>query len=148
MRRNLNCCRPSFALLLAAVLVVSCRPRSSALDCDFNDWQNPSIIVEADGVEVVLFDGRTRITMGNLRDYLSELPNRYWRQGRIVAIDEGGLRAPHTDNLIRSNMEQTKRIVESLGIQICPNKRAIAALLPHNNSLGTSRDTVLLKTLL
>lgn len=134
MKHHLNRYRLSFALLLAAVLVISCRSRSSDLDCNFNDWQNPSIVVGANGVEIILFDDRARVTMDKLRDYLSDLPDRYWRRGRIIRIEEGGLRAPNTDDLIRRNMEQTKQIVESLGIQIkCPNAMSIATL-PSNKS--------------
>jgi hypothetical protein len=118
--------------------MVSCHWRSSALDCNFQDWQNPSIVVGANGVDIVLFDDRARVTMDKPRDYLSELPNRYWRQGRIVRIEEGGLRAPNADDLIRRNMQQTKQIVESLGIQIkCPNAH-VTASLPPNKSLDRS----------
>jgi hypothetical protein len=112
-----------FALVLAAVLTISCWPRSSALDCNFQNWQNPTIVVGADGMDVVLFDDHARMTLDKLHDYLSGLPDRYWRHGRIVAIQAGGLRAPNTDDVIRRNVEETKRIVESLGIQIkCPNR--------------------------
>src|SRR5437773_2075075 len=114
MKHNVNWYSPGFALVLAAVLTISCRPRSSALDCNFQNWQNPTIVVGADGVNVVLFDDGARMTLDKLHDYLSELPNRYWGRGKIVAIQEGGLRAPNTDDVIRRNMEQTKRIVESL----------------------------------
>jgi hypothetical protein len=120
------------AVFVAAVLMGSCRPPSSALDCNFQNWQNPSIVVGADGVDIVLFDDRTKVTMDKLSDYLSELPDRYFPRGRIVAIQEGGLRAPNTDELIRRNMEQTKQIVKSLGIQIkCPNA-GVTAMLPPN----------------
>lgn len=109
MKHNLSCYRAGLALLLTVVLMVSCRPRSSAVDCNLQGWENPSIIVGANGVEVVLFDDRARVTLDKLRDYLSEVPDRYWRRGKIVAIQEGALHAPNTDDLIRRNMEQRNK---------------------------------------
>ena len=140
MRRKLNFYRPGFALLFAAVLMVSCRPRSSSLGCNSQDWQNPSIVVGANDVDVVLFDDSARLTIDKLHDYLSELPNRYWRHGRIIRIGEGGIRAPNSDNLIRRNMEQTKQIVESLGIKMCLNP-LVGAASPPNKSLDAGRGS-------
>jgi hypothetical protein len=80
--------------------------------------------------------------MDKLRGYLSELPDRYFPRGRIVAIQEGGLRAPNTDDLIRRNMAQTKQIIESLGMRIkCPGVNTVAAL-PPNKSLDASGGSV------
>jgi hypothetical protein len=141
MRRKLNFYRPGFALLFAAVLMVSCRPRSSSIGCNLQDWQKPSIVVGADHVDVVLFDDSARLPIDKLHDYLSELPNRYWQHGRIIRVGEGGLRAPNTDNLIRRNMQQAKQIVESLGIKICPNP-LVGAASPPNKSLDASRGSV------
>src|SRR5689334_3093271 len=142
LRQNLNWCRPRFLLLFAAFLMVSCHRSAAKLDCNFQDWQNPSIVVGADHVNIVLFDDRATVTMDKLRDYLSQVPNRYWRQGRIVRINEGGLRAPNADDLIRRNMQQTKQIVHSLGIQIkCPNAGVVGAW-PPNKSLHASRGSV------
>src|SRR4051812_7435690 len=130
MKHDLRYCWASLALLPAVVLMISCRPRSSALDCNFQGWKNPTIVVGADHVHVDLFDDGANVTMDELREYLSEIPNRYWGRGRIVAIHEGGLRAPHTDDLIRRNMEQTKEIVESLGIQIKCRRGGLTSALP------------------
>jgi hypothetical protein len=78
-------------------------------------------------VEVTLFDDYAYMPLDQLRDYLSELPNRYWGRGKIVSISEGGLRAPHTDDIIRRNLKQTVEIVESLGIEIkCRHGQIIA----------------------
>jgi hypothetical protein len=122
MKPKVNWYGLGFALVLAAVLTISCRPRSSEYDCNDQNWKNPTIVVGADHVDVVLFDDYAHLPLDQLRDYLSELPNRYWGRGRFVRISEGGLRAPHTDDVIRRNMKQTVEIVESLGIQIkCRN---------------------------
>jgi hypothetical protein len=136
MKRNLNWYRPRFLLPLVGLLLVSCHSRSSTVDCNSQDWQNPSIVVGANDVDVVLFDDRATVTMDKLRDYLSGLPNRYWRQGRIIRIGEGGLRNRNTDDVIRRNLQQTKQIVESLGIQICENP--LTGALPPNKSLDRS----------
>jgi hypothetical protein len=137
MKHKINWYSLGVALVLAAVLTISCRPHFAAFDCNFQGWQNPTIIVGADGVDVVLFDDRARMTMDKLHDYLSELPDRYWRSGRIVAIQVGGLGAPNTDDVIRRNVKETKRIVESLDIQIkCPNRHVIAALPPNSLEAG------------
>jgi hypothetical protein len=122
MKPKVNWYGLGFALVLAAVLTISCRPRSSEYDCNDQNWKNPTIVVGADHVDVVLFDDYAHLPLDQLRDYLSELPNRYWGRGRFVRISEGGLRAPHTDDVIRRNMKQTEEILESLGIQIkCRN---------------------------
>ncbi len=145
MKHNFICYQVGVALVLAGLLLVSCRPRSSA-STDYNsirdakDWQNPFIIVEADGVEVVLFDDRARVTMDKLRDYLSDLPNRYWPYGKIVAIGEGGLRSGNDDDFIRRNKAQTKQIVESMGIRI--KWWNVVAALPPNKSLDASGGSV------
>ena len=128
MKHNLSL---GVGLLLAGILTVSCQSRSSVLDCNFSDDAQdcPHIIVDADCVEIELFDDRARVPIDKLRDYLSELPNRYWRHGKVVAINEGGLRPPHSDDVIRHNKEETKRIVESLGIRIkCPGRNVTALL--------------------
>src|SRR5262245_57479508 len=125
----------SLVLILVVVLVGACRPRSSALDCNFDNWRNPSIVVGADGVEVELVDDHARLGMNQLRDYWSELPERDWPAGKVVKIGEGGLRAPHTDDLIRRNLEQTKEIVSSLGIQIkCQHVTMTAGLCYKSQS--------------
>lgn len=137
MKHNVNSSSLGLVLVLAAGLTISCRSRLAAFDCNFQNWQNPTILVGADDVDVVLFDDRARVTLDKLHDYLSELPDRYWRRGRIVAIRVGGLRAPNTNDVIRRNVEQTKQIVDSLGIQIkCRNGGGITALPP--NSLDAS----------
>jgi len=147
MKHNFNCYQVGVALILAGLLMVSCSRRSSATP-DYNairdakDWQNPFIIVEGDGVEVVLFDDRARVTMDKLREYLSDLPNRYWPYGKIVAIGEGGIRAGNDGDFIRRNKAQTKQIVEAMGIRI--KWWNVVDTLPPNKSLDRSGGSVFL----
>jgi len=134
----------SLGLILAGMLTTSCHSGSYISDCNFSDDAQdcPHIVVDADAVEINLFDDYARVTLDRLRDYLSNLPRRYWRNGKTVVISEGGLRPPHSDDLIRRNREQTKQIVESLGIRIkCPGRNVTAALRP-NKSLHASRGSV------
>jgi hypothetical protein len=135
----------SLGLLLAGILTMSCHSHSYISDCNFSDDAQdcPHIVVDADGVEINLFDDYSRVTMDKLRDYLSDLPRRYWRTGKVVVISEGGLRSG-SDDVIRRNKERTKQIVESLGIRIkCPGRNVTAAL-PPNKSLHASRMSGLL----
>jgi len=131
MNHKVNWYIRGVVLVLVAGLTISCRSRPAAFDCNFQDWQGPSIVVGADDVNVVLFDDGASMPLDKLHDYLSELPNRYWGRGRVVSISEGGLRAPNTDDVIRANMKETKRIVESLGIQIKCQGRQVTAALTH-----------------
>jgi hypothetical protein len=131
-------------LFFAGILTMSCHSRSYISDCNFSDDAQdcPHIVVDADGVEINLFDDYARVTLDKLRDYLSNLPKRYWRNGKTVVISEGGLRPPHSDDLIRRNREQTKQIVESLGIRIkCPGRNVVSAL-PPIKLLHASRGSV------
>jgi hypothetical protein len=110
-------------LAVVAILIPSCRSRSSASPNyhsirDAEDWQNPFIVVEADGVDIVLPDDRAHVSMDKLRDYLSQLPGRYWPYGKIIAISEAGFRSGNDDERIRQNKALTKQIVESMGIRI------------------------------
>jgi hypothetical protein len=124
-------------LLLAAILTMSCHFRSYFLPCKFGDVQDcPQIVIDADAVEVNLFDDHARVTIDKLRDYLSALPTRYWRNGRFVVISVGGLQPPHSEELIRHNKEQTQQIVESLGIEIKCRGRNVTARVPPNKSSG------------
>lgn len=131
VRHNL---RFSLGLLLAGILTMSCHSHSYIFDCNFReDFEDcPHLVVDADAVEINLFDDYARVPMDKLRDYLSDLPRRYWRNGKVVIISEGGLRPAHSDDLIRRNKEQTKQIVQSLGIQIkCPGRNVVTALPPN-----------------
>ena len=121
--------------------IPSCRSRSaSSRDYhsirDAKDWQNPFIVVEANGVDIVLPDDRAHVSVDKLHDYLTQLPRRYWPYGKIVAISEGALRSGNDDELIRQNKALTKQIVESMGIRIdwWPT-----AALPPNKTLHASR---------
>jgi hypothetical protein len=123
----------NLGLLLAGILTMSCHSRSSSFDCNFSDDAQdcPHIVVDADGVEINLFDDHANVNIDKLRDYLSQLPRRYWRNGKVVVISEGGFRPPHSDDLIHRNKEQTIQIVESLGLRNkCAGRNVVAALPP------------------
>jgi hypothetical protein len=56
--------------------------------------------------------------MDKLQDYLSKLPDRYWPYGKIVAVQEAGLRSGNDGERILQNKAQTIQILKSLGVKI------------------------------
>jgi hypothetical protein len=105
-------------LLLTSSVATSCKHENPDSMRDAKDWHNPVLIIEGNGVEVVLPDDRAHVTMDKLRDYLLNLPDRYWPYGKIIAVQEAGLRSGNDDELIRQNMAQTIQILKALGVKI------------------------------
>ncbi len=105
-------------LLLTPLLTTSCKHEKYDSIRDATDWKNPFLIIEGNGVEVLVPDDRAHLTMDKLQDYLFNLPDRYWPYGKIVAVQEAGLRSGNDDELILQNKAQTIQILKSLGIKI------------------------------
>ncbi len=54
---------------------------------DVKDWQNPYLIVRADGIEIVgLSDGKSSPTIDAALAVLEGLPESAWPYGRVVAV--------------------------------------------------------------
>jgi hypothetical protein len=60
------------------------------------DWANPYLVVLRDGIEVVssaLPSGRKVVAASALRETLTGLPTTAWPYGRVVAVQENGVRS-------------------------------------------------------
>ncbi len=88
---------------------------------DAKDWNNPYLIVHADGIEVIskaLPSGRRLVEPGELRRVLIGLPVSAWPYGRVIAIQEAGLRAPGDDEPISRNKQAAEAVLKALRLQI------------------------------
>jgi hypothetical protein len=90
---------------------------------DARDWQNPYLVIRAEGVEVILKNtsvGRKIITCDELAAYLETLPATAWPYGRVVAAQEIGIRrGDGKDNQrIAENRARVERILTSLGVKV------------------------------
>jgi len=70
-----------------------------------NQWHNPYVFVDSDGYELVLHDqprGQKLLTLDELEQSLLRLPLQRWPLGRVVAVQEAGLRSPGDSHKIAS----------------------------------------------
>jgi hypothetical protein len=78
------------------------------------DWQNPTIIVQEDGVEVQAkgitgINGRKHVPVEALKGLLISLPVDAWPYGRVVAqIDQGYFPGPRYEELRRIALTRTR----------------------------------------
>ena len=87
---------------------------------DASDWQNPYLMVEANGIQVRQNSGaREAPTMSpdHVVAYLEKLPPVAWPYGLIVAVQENGLRNSGDDVPIKRNREELVRLLEKAGIK-------------------------------
>src|SRR6266849_6659726 len=87
---------------------------------DMKGWQNPYLIIKADGV--ALLDAGSHeehlLKPAELTQALAKLPPRAWPYGRVVAVTENGVRAPGDDVSIRKNRALVAGTLESLHVLI------------------------------
>ena len=88
---------------------------------DASDWQNPYLVVSANGIYALPIspairgrnDGPCRC--GYL---LGKIAFRAWPYGLVVAVQENGVRAPGDDEPIRRNREELVRLLEAAGVKV------------------------------
>jgi hypothetical protein len=88
---------------------------------DAKDWQNPYLIIGADGIVVIskaVLGGRKTVPLGNLRQTLLSLPVDAWPYGRVIAIQEAGIRSRDDDKVIEQNKEKAEQVVKGLGVKL------------------------------
>jgi hypothetical protein len=88
---------------------------------DAQEWPNPYVIVYADVYELVLHDqkrGSARLTLNELENALLDLPLKRWPLGKVVAIQQSGLRSAGDDSKIASSLQAVKRMLESYKLRI------------------------------
>jgi hypothetical protein len=88
---------------------------------DAKDWNNPYLVVRADGIEVIskaIPSGRKLVAPTELRRILSSLPTSAWPYGRVVAMQENGVRAPGDDKPIGRNKQVAEAALKALRLEI------------------------------
>ena len=90
-----------------------------------NDWQNPYLVIRRDGIEVIgsgITSGRRTVVATDLERTLIELPITAWPYGRVVVVQEIGIRAADgiDDKLIAANLEAARAILTAMGVTIEP----------------------------
>jgi hypothetical protein len=87
---------------------------------DAKDWANPYLVIRPDGVEIVsksLPRGRKLVPAGQLRRALVHLPVAAWPYGRVVALQEAGIRTANDRGLIHRNKAQAQQVLKSLRVK-------------------------------
>jgi hypothetical protein len=80
------------------------------------EWHNPYVIVTSDGYELILHDqprSQKLLTLDELEQAFLKLPLQRWPLGRVVAVQEAGLRSPGDDPKIAANLEALMRMLKS-----------------------------------
>jgi hypothetical protein len=80
------------------------------------DWPNPIVIVNADSFYLILrVDGRRvreELNFADLEKTLTELKLDRWPLGRVVAVQENGLRSPGDNEKISEKSKEVQHMLE------------------------------------
>jgi hypothetical protein len=86
------------------------------------DWPNPIVIVNADSFYLILrVDGRRvqeELNLTDLEKTLKELKLERWTLGRVVVVQENGLRSPGDNEKISKKVKEVKQMLESHKVMI------------------------------
>jgi len=88
---------------------------------DARDWQNPYLMVKANGIDARPISAATEAPTMSPADvvaYLEKLPSMAWPYGLVVAVQENGVRAPGDDAPIKRNREELVRLLEKAGVRV------------------------------
>jgi hypothetical protein len=90
---------------------------------DARDWKNPILIIRRDGIEVIsngVLSGGRIVAPTDLQRTLIDLPLTAWRYGRVVAVQEIGLRAPDFSDTkpMADNLDVTLAILKTLEVTV------------------------------
>ena len=88
---------------------------------DARDWQNPYLMVRANGIDARPISAATEAPAMSPSDviaYLEKPPSRAWPYGLVVAVSEDGVRAPGDDARIKRNREELVRLLEKTGVKV------------------------------
>lgn len=86
-----------------------------------HQWRNPYVMVYTDSYELILHDrARTeaRLSLDELEATLLKMPRERWPFGRVIAVQEIGLRATGDDVRIALAMEALKRMLQSYKVRV------------------------------
>jgi len=80
------------------------------------DWPNPIVLVNSDSFYLVLqVEGKrvqAELDLANLEKKLKELKLDRWPLGRVVAVEENGLRSPGDNEKISEKAKEVKQMLE------------------------------------
>jgi hypothetical protein len=88
---------------------------------DARDWQNPYLMVQANGIDARPISVATEAPTMSPMDvvaYLEKLPSMAWPYGLVVAVQENGVRARGDDARIKRNKEELVRLLEKVGVKV------------------------------
>ena len=90
---------------------------------DAKDWQNPYLVIHAEGVEVISKHtsvGRQIVSCDELAPLLESLPATAWPYGRVVAAQEVGIRLGDgkDERPVAENKARVERILTSLEVKV------------------------------
>ena len=83
---------------------------------DATDWENPYLIVRPNGVEVLHVNHL--VEPDNLKATLASLPSTAWPYGRIVVVQEIGVRSENDDQMISEVLKQVLSNLQALNITV------------------------------
>jgi hypothetical protein len=80
------------------------------------DWPNPIVVVNSDSFYMIMFvDGervQEELNLADLEKTLKELKLDRWPLGRVVAVQENGLRNPGDNEKISEKAKEVKQMLE------------------------------------
>lgn len=87
---------------------------------DMQLWKNPYIIIQRDGILLLVGGVRNykTIAVEDLARTLAELPKTAWPLGRVIGVQENGLRSGDDDVLIAKNRVRVAGILGCLPLQV------------------------------
>jgi hypothetical protein len=87
---------------------------------DMKGWQNPYLIIKADGVALLDTGNHEErlLKPAEVTQALAKLPPSAWPYGRVVAVTENGVRAAGDDVPIRKNRAMVAGALETLHVLI------------------------------
>lgn len=86
---------------------------------DARDWQNPYLMVLANGIRPISGAKDTpTMSPADMVAYLEKLPSTAWPYGLVVAVSENGIRADGDDARIKRNREELVRLLEKAEIKV------------------------------
>jgi hypothetical protein len=80
------------------------------------DWPNPIVVVNSNSFDLIMFvDGervQEELNLADLEKTLKELKLDRWPLGRVVAVQESGLRSPGDNEKIWEKSKEVKHMLE------------------------------------
>ena len=90
---------------------------------DAKDWKNPILVIRREGIELIakaITSGDRIVAVTDLAEVLRELPVSAWPYGRVVVLQEIGIRTGdvNEERMITANHEQALVILKKLGATV------------------------------